>query len=148
MGRVVKRTIPLSWWKTILNNDCEFVSLQYTDCADEIRMVNEMGYDIKQFDAVKADDYNETAKLVKSCDLVITVCTSVVHLAGALGVPCWVMTPRAPAWRYGISGPMPWYRSVRLYRQAETAVDAWIPVVQKVGLDLETLLVSRRARVA
>ena len=142
--RVVKRTVPLSWWKTILNNDCEFVSLQYTDCSDEIRIVNEMGYNIKEFDAVKAEDYNETAKLVKSCDLVISVCTSVVHLAGALGVPCWVMTPHAPAWRYGVTGPMPWYRSVRLYRQAQTSVEAWIPVVQKIGFDLDELLSGKR----
>lgn len=143
MGRVVKRTVPLSWWKTILNNDCEFISLQYTDCEDEIRIVNEMGYNIKEFDAVKADDYSETAKLVKSCDLVISVCTSAVHLAGALGVPCWVMTPHAPAWRYGIKGPMPWYRSVRLYRQPSNDSDAWIPVVQKVGLDLDDLVSSQ-----
>lgn len=139
-GRVQKRSVPLSWWKTIFANDCEFVSLQYTDCSDEIRIVNEMGYTIKEFDAVKADDYNETAKLVKSCDLVISVCTSVVHLAGALGVPCWVMTPHAPAWRYGAAGPMPWYRSVRLYRQPAASEDAWRPVVQRVGFDLEELL--------
>lgn len=142
-GRVQKRTVPLSWWKTILNNDCEFVSLQYTNCSDEIRIVNEMGYDINEFDAIKAEDYYETAKLVKSCDLVISVCTSVIHLAGALGVPCWVLTPHEPAWRYGIKGPMPWYRSVRLYRQPETSSDAWLPVVQKVGLDLDELLTSQ-----
>jgi ADP-heptose:LPS heptosyltransferase len=122
------------------------VSLQYTDCEDEIAVVEALGYQIKQFPEVKAHDYYETAKLVQSCDLVISVCTSVVHLAGALGVPCWVMTPFAPAWRYQHKGPMPWYRSVRLYRQPDERADSWIPVVQRIGLDLEDLLNERREK--
>ena len=143
--RVARRTVPLSWWKSIFNNsDCEFVSLQYTDCADEIAIVEKEGYKIEQFEEIKAYDYYETAKIVASCDLVISVCTSVVHMAGALGVPTWVMTPNKPAWRYQTSGPMPWYRSVRLYRQPQGEVDAWIPVVQKIGYDLEQLLSERR----
>jgi len=139
-GRIRKRTVPLSWWKSILNNDCEFVSLQYTDCEDEIAIVEGEGYSIKQFPDIKANDYYETAKLVKSCDLVISCCTSVIHLAGALGVPCWVMTPKNPAWRYQNSGRMPWYRSVRLYRQTDESPDAWIPVIQKIGYDLSELV--------
>ena len=145
VGRVVKRSVPLSWWKSILNvPNVEFVSLQYTDCQEEIDLVNALGYDIKTDPAVKAHDYYETARLVKSCDLVISVCTSVIHLAGALGVPCWVLTPKNPAWRYQNSGRMPWYRSVRLYRQPEPKVDAWLPVVQRVGLDLDELVTSQR----
>jgi hypothetical protein len=135
-GRVQTRSVPLPWWPSILNNQCEFVSLQYTDCDAELEVMAKQGYDIKTFPEVKAEDYYETAKLVMSCDLIITVCTSVVHLAGALGVPCWVMVPSRPAWRYGVSGPMPWYRSVRLYRQR----DSWMPVVERVGFDLSELL--------
>lgn len=143
-GRVATRTVPLAWWKSILSNDAEFVSLQYTDCKDEIDTLNSVaGYDIKQFDEVKAEDYYETAKLVMSCDLVISCCTSVIHLAGALGVPCWVMVPNKPAWRYGASGPMPWYRSVRLYRQPEGDASSWMPVVQRIGFDLEQLIKSK-----
>lgn len=136
LGRVQTRSVPLPWWGSILNNDCDFVSLQYTDCDAELAVMKSQGYNIKTFPEVKAEDYYETAKMVMSCDLVITVCTSVVHLAGALGVPCWVMTPSRPAWRYGVSGPMPWYRSVRLYRQK----DSWMPVVEKVGYDLSELM--------
>lgn len=148
VGRIMARTVPLSWWRAILNNDCEFVSLQYTDCADEIKIVNDSGYNIKQFPEIKAHDYNETAKLVQSCDLVISVCTSVIHLAGALGVPCWVMTPNRPAWRYQNTGGMPWYRSVRLYRQPPGDSGSWIPVVQRVGLDLSEFLAKREERAA
>ena len=146
LGRVQKRSVPLAWWKSILDvSDVEFVSLQYTDCAEELDVMDALGYNIKRMDEyVKAEDYYETARLVQSCDLVISVCTSVIHLAGALGVPCWVMTPKHPAWRYQNEGRMPWYRSVRLYRQPENKKDAWMPVVQRIGLDLDELVSAKR----
>jgi tetratricopeptide (TPR) repeat protein len=149
-GRVVVRSVPLAWWGSILNNDCEFVSLQYTEDAEtDIETTNRLGgYSIRSHPAAKAQDYYETAQLVKSCDLVISVCTSVIHLAGALGVPCWVMVPNKPAWRYGVEGPMRWYRSVRLYRQPAGDGDAWRPVVERVGLDLNDLLDSEKQREA
>lgn len=136
-SRVATRTVPLSWWKPILNQaNVEFVSLQYTDCDEELALMKNDGYDIRTFDEIKAFDYSDTAKVVKSCDLIISVCTSVIHLAGALGVPCWVMVPNKPAWRYGVSGPMVWYRSVRLYRQKES----WLHVVELIAEDLRNLL--------
>ncbi len=149
-GRIQKRSVPLSWWKSILNvPNVEFVSLQYTDCKEELDLMRTLGYDIKIMDEyVKADDYNETARLVASCDLVISVCTSVIHLAGALGVPCWVMTPKHPAWRYQNQGKMPWYCSVRLYRQPENNQDAWVPVVKQVAADLSELAWSQRKQAA
>lgn len=139
MGRVIKRSVPLSWWKPILNTPgVEFVSLQYgPGKEEELDLVRALGYDIRSFPETDAVDYYETARLVKSCDLVISICTSVVHLAGALGVPCWVITPKNPAWRYQNSGRMPWYRSVRLYRSPDTEQEGWIPVIARVGLDLD-----------
>lgn len=66
--------------------------------------------------ATQSDDYDDTAALVAELDLVVSVTTSVVHLAGALGKDCWVLVPEVAQWRY--NGPdMPWYRSVRLFRQ-------------------------------
>ena len=138
-GRIKTRTVPLSWWQPILQSDCEFVSLQYTDQRAEIEIVEKLGYEIKQFDFMidRNADYYETAKVVASCDLVISICTSVIHLAGALGVPCWVMVPNKPAWRYGAKGKMPWYKSVRLYRQNQN--DSWLPVIHKIAEDLSLL---------
>ena len=147
-GRIAVRSIPLSWWKSILSNNVEFISLQYTDCADDLAEMENFGYRIKQFDEIKADDFTETAKLVKSCDLVISVCTSVIHLAGALGVPCWVMVPNKPAWRYGVTGGMPWYKSVRLYRQPTGDIGAWMPVLRRVGLDLSELIEGKERKTA
>lgn len=147
IGRVQKRSIPLTWWKSILGvtGDVEFVSLQYTDAKEELDLVNALGYEVKVMDEyVKAEDYYQTARLVASCDLVISVCTSVIHLAGALGVPCWVLTPRNPAWRYQNEGRMPWYRSVRLYRQPDISQDSWLNVVERVGLDLQDRIDSER----
>jgi tetratricopeptide (TPR) repeat protein len=141
-GRRLKRTIPIPWWKPILDRkNVEFVSLQYTDSDEDIEMLKGMGLEVRKMNEyVKADDYYETAKLVASCDLVISVCTTVIHLAGALGVPCWVMTPRYPAWRYQNEGPMPWYKSVRLYRAPDPDQLAWLPVVDKVAEDLQKLV--------
>jgi ADP-heptose:LPS heptosyltransferase len=112
-------------------------------------MMTAQGYDIKVMDEyVKADDYYETAKLVASCDLVISIATSVYHLAGALGVPAWVMTPNKPAWREQVQGGMPFYRSVRMYRQPQGDKSTWLPVLQRVGLDLRELVGQRERMVA
>ena len=142
LGRVQKRSIPLSWWKPILDaKDVEFVNLQYTESQEDIDLMGALGYSIKCVGPiVKAADYYETARLVASCDLIISVCTSLVHLAGALGVPCWVMTPKNPAWRYQNSGGMPWYRSVRLYRSPDVSQHAWLPVIDRIAFDLQQLI--------
>ena len=149
-GRVVKRSVPLSWWKSILNvPNVEFVSLQYTKDTDDLNIMDALGYSVKRMDEYsKNEDYYQTARLVASCDLVISVCTSVIHLAGALGVPCWVMTPKWPAWRYQNEGGMPWYKSVRLYRQPEIGQEAWKPVTELIGLHLDELVNERKQRVA
>lgn len=149
-GRVARRTVPLNWWRSILDvPGVEFVSLQYTDGAGpEIESVRSLGYEIAEPPEAKAKDYYETARLVASCDLVITVCTSIVHLAGALGVPTWVMVPKQPAWRYQASGPMPFYKCVRLYRQPADGMNGWMPVVQRIGLDLADLMNAQERKVA
>ncbi len=152
LGRVQKRSVPLSWWKPIFEiPGIEFVSLQYGNNQknEDLDLVEALGHKIKRMDeVVDAKDYYETARLVKSCDLVISICTSVIHLAGALGVPCWVMTPRWPAWRYQNSGPMPWYRSVRLYRQPATEQEAWHPVIDRIAYDLDELVNAKQERLA
>jgi hypothetical protein len=64
-------------------------------------------------------DYAETAALITNLDLVISVDTSVAHLAGALGKPVWILLPHAPDWRWQLGrSDSPWYQSARLFRQS------------------------------
>jgi ADP-heptose:LPS heptosyltransferase len=63
-------------------------------------------------------DFSDTAALASLLDLVITIDTSVAHLAGAMGLPVWVLTAHAPDWRYHLGrDDNPWYPSMRLMRQ-------------------------------
>jgi cytochrome c-type biogenesis protein CcmH/NrfG len=63
-------------------------------------------------------DYAETAALIAALDLIVTVDTSVAHVAGALGHPAWVLLPYAPDWRWLLNrNDTPWYDSLRLFRQ-------------------------------
>ena len=75
-------------------------------------------------------DFGQTARLVSRLDLVITVDTSIAHLAGAMGKPVWVLVPRAPDWRWLIGrGDSPWYPTMRLFR---ADADGWGPVIEAV----------------
>lgn len=133
------RSIPLESWLPLLRtNNVQFVSLQYTDCSPEVNALQEHhGVILPQWpDAIR--DYDETAALVSALDLIISVQTSVIHLAGALGKPVWVMVPAAPEWRYQTQGEtIPWYPSARLFRQQE--LNNWKPVLDAVAQELGML---------
>jgi ADP-heptose:LPS heptosyltransferase len=64
-------------------------------------------------------DYDDTMAVLECLDVLVTVDTSVGHLAGAMDRPAWIMLPRAPDWRWLLDrADSPWYRSVRLFRQS------------------------------
>lgn len=92
-----------------------------------------------------ARDFLDTATIVAGLDLVITVDTSMAHLAGALGKPCWVLLPRDGLdWRWGDGVRSPWYPDMRLYRQP-TSGD-WVSVLDAVTRDLEQRRLPAPAR--
>jgi tetratricopeptide (TPR) repeat protein len=108
----------------------QLVNLQYTDCSDEIKSARADGIVLHHWPEAIAD-YDQTAALVCALDLVVSVQTAIVHLAGALGRPVWVMVPAAPEWRYQRAGHgMPWYPSVRIFRQSR--LGEWRPVIDAV----------------
>lgn len=90
-------------------------------------------------------DYADTAALCEALDVVISVDTSVAHLAGALGRPAWILLPHFPDWRWGQNEreTTHWYPSARLFRQAEP--DDWTAVRHAVGRELEALIQARAA---
>jgi hypothetical protein len=89
-------------------------------------------------------DWDDTAALVASLDLVITVDTSVAHLAGALGKPVWVMMHTEGSWHWMTERlDSPWYPTARLFRQKE--IHQWADVVAEVGQALRVWLLERRS---
>jgi tetratricopeptide (TPR) repeat protein len=80
-------------------------------------------------------DWSQTAAAVAAMDLVITVDTAVAHLAGALGIPTWVMLPHAPDWRWMLNRTdTPWYSGMRLFRQSRPG--DWTGVIEQVATAL------------
>lgn len=138
---MLRRSIPLMDLASIWRQDAVFVSLQYKD-APEVEMVFEdTGVKIHHWPhATQTQDMDDQAALMAELDLVITVDQTAVHLAGALGVPCWVLLPKAPLWRYGLTGnTMPWYKSVKLYRQKSE----WSQAIAEVAADLRKYLAAK-----
>jgi Flp pilus assembly protein TadD len=83
------------------------------------------------------ESFLDTAALVKNLDLVVTVDTSVAHLAGALGVPVWVAVPFAPDWRWLLDREdSPWYPTMWLVRQS--GFDRWDDVFARMARELES----------
>jgi tetratricopeptide (TPR) repeat protein len=120
-----RRSVSLESLMPILKQDATFISLQYKNAQDEIRELEEKhGIKVHHWKrAAEAYDYDETAALVAELDLVVSVTTAVIHLSGALGVPCLVLTPKHPRWFYGLEGDSPWYKSVKLIRQKKDWLD-------------------------
>lgn len=77
------------------------------------------------------DDFADTAAVLAQMDLVITIDTAVAHLAGALGVPVWVMLAFDADWRWlTVRDDSPWYPSMRLFRQP--APGLWPAVIERI----------------
>lgn len=85
-------------------------------------------------------DFSDTAAVIESLDLVISVDTAVAHLAGALGKPCWVLLPHyKPDWRWMKDrSDSPWYPTIRLFRQ--TGRGLWADTINEVSEALKLLV--------
>lgn len=123
--------------------NAQFISLQYTDQDAEIAAFKAAHPEVHLHifnEAAQSPIYDDTAGLVANLDLVVTVCTSLVHLAGSMGVPTWVLTPSRPAWRYRLDlDTLPWYSNSVLFRQATGCV-TWEAVIDAVAEALTDLM--------
>ena len=91
---------------------------------------------MSKMDAPEFEDVDDMKDALDCVDLVITVDTMTAHLAGAEGIPTWLLLPYAPDWRWGFEGDRtPWYPSVKIFRQS--ADRAWEPVIERVVEELK-----------
>ncbi len=131
------RSIPLGQLAPILSlRDHAFTLLQ-TELRPADRAVRDRLPGLR-FPGVALTDYADTAALILQLDLIVTVDTSVAHLAGTLGKPVWLMLPHAADYRWMLGrSDTPWYPSVTLYRQNRAG--DWDAVIETVRRDITRL---------
>lgn len=125
------RSIPAALLKPLLAvPGVRFHSLQFGPGAEAIADVPGV-VDL----APEVGPFTELAAALSALDLIVSIDTGVVHLAGALGRPVWVLLNAAPDWRWGLEGEItPWYPTMRLFRQK--ARGDWAGVVAEAGAAL------------
>lgn len=132
------RIIPLEkFYKLFDLPNVEFYSLQKDDGAEELQ---NLPNDIEVIDlGATFNDFTDTAAAVENLDLVICNDTSVAHLVGGLGKPCWVILPFVSNWRWHMDfSYSPWYDSVKLFKQKE--LDNWDGVFDELYKELNEML--------
>src|SRR5579871_331905 len=135
------RSMPLQMMSPLLDLDAMFVSLQKDVKPQDADFLRERT-DIVDHSA-DLTDFAETAALVSCLDLVITVDTSIAHLAAALGRPTWILLPRNPDFRWMLDrDDSPWYPTVRLFRQSRTR--DYASVIERVRPELAALVENRK----
>ncbi|MBM3999537.1 MAG: tetratricopeptide repeat protein [Planctomycetes bacterium] len=131
-----QRSVPLSLFRSIAATGAVLVCLQKGEGRDQID-ASPIGHRFVDFgDALDADaPFLDTAALIGLLDLVITVDTSLAHLAGALGARVWTVLQPVPDWRWLLQREdTPWYPTMRLVRAA--AEEDWRPVFDRMASDL------------
>jgi tetratricopeptide (TPR) repeat protein len=125
------RSIGLAPLLPLLDGDADFVSLQKDLRAGDEELLKARR-DIMHLGGA-LNDFSDAAALIERMDIVVTVDTSIAHLAGALGKPVFILLCFTPDWRWLLTGDLsPWYPTARLFRQARP--QAWSePVVQAAG---------------
>lgn len=133
----VYRSIPLKRLLTWLDLPAEFVFLQKEPRVEDKITLNEAPK-LRTFDT-EIKDFSDTAAIIEHMDLVVSVDTSVAHLAGAMGKPLWVLLGYNAEWRWLYQREdSPWYPQAKLFRQTE--FDTWGPVIENVKSALTKFL--------
>jgi len=120
------RSLSLAALAPLASLGAEVVVLQKDLRPGDAEMLHRLGW--RHFSEELAG-FSDTAALAACVDRVITVDTSIAHLAGAMGLDTWVLLPFSPDWRFLLDREdSPWYPTMRLFRQA--APGAWAPLIQ------------------
>lgn len=115
--------------------DADWICLQYGDVSEELPRARSSGLTNLFYAPESISNLDEFAALITTLDLVITVCNTTVHYAGALGAPVWILSPHVPEWRYGLDNEvLPWYPSSRMFRQGPDG--DWDKTLSRVALAL------------
>ena len=127
------RSIPFIEFTPLLERpEFNFVSLQVGPARSQMQdtpLLPDLGKDFSSF--------TDTANALTELDLLITADTAIVHLAGAMGCPCWVLIPHVPDWRWMCDrADTPWYSSLRLFRQPQRS--DWVSVINDLSVALDT----------
>ena len=92
------------------------------------------------------EDFMDAAAAIENLDLVISVDTALLHLAGAMGKCVWALLPFAPDWRWMlVRSDSPWYPTMKIFRQ--TVAGDWDGVFSNVADDLRRCVCARRVQV-
>ena len=114
-----KRSIGLQTMLTIHHSDLDFICLQHDLTHDEKKILDQ--HSIPYY-GLELSTFEGTAALISCLDLVVTIDTSIAHLAGAMGKPVWILLPYSPDWRWLLNrDDSPWYPTATLFRQTEMA---------------------------
>jgi tetratricopeptide (TPR) repeat protein len=123
------RSVKLRALLPLLESDRVFVSLQ-RDLRPEDEAILQEHKNVVHF-GHELRDFSDTAALISNLDVVISVDTSVAHLAGSLAKPVWILLPFVPDWRWLLDREdTPWYPTARLFRQDHSRV--WDGVIERV----------------
>jgi ADP-heptose:LPS heptosyltransferase len=116
--------------------DATFYSLQIGPATSQLK---DLPAGLNLIDlASEQQDFADTAAIVANLDLIISIDTSVAHLAGAMGKPVWILLHHMPDWRWQLHrSDSPWYPTARLFRQSKPGM--WDDVLDQVGRELKLL---------
>ena len=141
-ARDKERSVPLGWFAPLARIEgVKLISLHRGDTSDEIVSMKDQfavvdfGNDLDR----NGGAFMDTAAVMKNIDLVISVDSAAGHLAGALGLPVWLILSRVSDWRWMLDRTdTPWYPTMRLFRQ--TLTRDWTDVSERIESELRALV--------
>lgn len=135
-----QRSVPLAAFEPLSRiPGAKLFSLQVGRGADQLRQIDFPVVDLaKEFDP---NSFSDAAAAIKNLDLVISVCSAVAHLAGALAVPVWLVASHLAHWLWLTDRPdSPWYPTLKIFRQPRPS--DWAGIMERVANELATVAAS------